>query len=104
MNNVVLEGYILVPDENRESILDALEIHIQLTRQELGCITFEVTACQDDNNKFSVYEVFDDMNSFQWHQQRVKASEWGIISKDVTRYYQPVSLLPTKQLGFDVNK
>lgn len=88
MTQVVLTGYILVPESELTAVKNALTHHIELTRQEPGCLVFEVT--QEANNpcRFDVYEVFTDQEAFAAHQQRVQASEWGKISVNVERFYQ----------------
>ncbi len=90
MKKVVLTGYIIIPNDERDEILSAFEIHKKLTLAETGCITFQITPCKDDTNKFMVYEEFINIDAFAEHQQRVKNSAWGKISTNVARHYQPV--------------
>ncbi len=90
MKKVPLTGYIIIPQNERDEILSALEIHKKLTLEETGCITFQITPCESDENKFMVYEEFININAFAEHQQRVKNSAWGKISTNVERHYQPV--------------
>ena len=88
MAKVTLKGHIIVPDADIASVKAELINHIELTRQESGCIVFEVS--QDDNNvnRFDVIEKFTDRESFANHQERVRNSEWGIITVNVTRHYE----------------
>jgi quinol monooxygenase YgiN len=37
---------------------------------------------------FDVYEEFADKESFELHQQRLKASHWGKVTVNVERYYE----------------
>lgn len=83
-----MQGYIVVPSEELESIKQELEIHTQLTKQEPGCIVFEVTPDSNMPLRFNVYEEFIDKASFQAHQTRVANSSWGKVTKNVARHYQ----------------
>ncbi|WOX06132.1 putative quinol monooxygenase [Microbulbifer pacificus] len=88
MNKVILEGYIVVPESDLEIVKKELISHIQLTREEFGCEKFNVS--QDKNNicRFNVYEEFSNKEAFAYHQQRVKSSHWGKVTKNVERHYQ----------------
>jgi len=83
-----LQGHIIVPDTDLETVTNALLIHTQLTKQETGCIIFSVTIDNNNPNKFNVYEEFVNQSAFDKHQTRVKASHWGAVTKDVQRHYQ----------------
>jgi quinol monooxygenase YgiN len=84
---VTLEGHIIVPDEDLESVKSALANHIVLTRNEPGCLMFEVNVDESDPCRFNVYEEFTDRSAFEAHQQRVKTSDWGKLTRDVSRHY-----------------
>ncbi|WP_261904688.1 putative quinol monooxygenase [Vibrio fortis] len=88
MSKIILTGHIEVPTSDLDAVLEALPTHMTLTRQEQGCLLFEVT--QDPNNpcNFSVYEEFVDQQAFDTHQSRVKTSDWGKITHRVKRHYQ----------------
>lgn len=87
MSKVILQGYIEVPDTELDSVEAELPRHIDLTRNEPGCLTFCVEQDQCYQNRFSVYEVFANQEAFAHHQQRVKASRWGAVTKNVQRHY-----------------
>ncbi|WP_261837175.1 putative quinol monooxygenase [Vibrio ishigakensis] len=87
MSKVILEGYILVPGSQLEQIKVSLKKHIQLTRQEPGCLVFEVTQDDIEPTRFRVYEEFESEQAFNAHQQRVKQSKWGKDTVDVERHY-----------------
>ncbi len=88
MAKVILFGYIEVPEPELEPVKKALEQHIELTLQEVGCLTFEVTQRNTTPTIFDVYEEFSSQEDFEFHQQRVKNSEWGEVSKNIKRCYQ----------------
>ena len=88
MSKTILQGHILVPDKDLETVTQALVVHKELTLAEPGCIVFRVSQSTLQPHRFEVYEEFVSREAFEAHQQRVKASEWGDISKNVTRHYQ----------------
>jgi len=88
LSKVILQGYILVLDDDLDNVEEALPEHIQLTKQEAGCLVFSVTKDEADPNRFNVYEEFADPEAFEKHQQRVRESRWGAITANVSRHYE----------------
>ncbi|MEZ8636121.1 putative quinol monooxygenase [Vibrio cyclitrophicus] len=93
MSKTILQGHILVPDNDLEIVIQALVVHKELTLAEPGCIVFRISQSTLQPNRFEVYEEFTNREAFEAHQQRVKASQWGDISKNVTRHYQITDVL-----------
>ncbi len=87
MPKIKLAGYIEVPDHGLEAVELHLPLHIHLTRNEPGCISFEVVQCSANPNRFNVDELFESQEAFDTHQARVKSSEWGLVTKNVVRHY-----------------
>ena len=83
-----LEGHIDVPADRVTQVNDALKTHIKLTRDEEGCIFFNVDACLEVEGRFLVSEAFVDEAAFKFHQERAGASPWAEASKDVPRDYE----------------
>jgi (4S)-4-hydroxy-5-phosphonooxypentane-2,3-dione isomerase len=88
MPKITLKGHILVPSSDLAAVLAALPTHIELTRQEAGCVCFEVAQDPDAKRCFIVYEAFVDRAAFEAHQLRVKLSEWGRVAASAQRHYQ----------------
>ena len=88
LSKIILEGYILVPDDELKLVQNELPNHILLTRQEQGCIVFDVNQSSENINEFSVYEEFTSQAAFDSHQARVKSSRWGRLTSNVERHYQ----------------
>ena len=88
MSKVILQGHILVPDNELELVTQALVVHKELTLAEPGCIVFRVSQSTLQPNRFEVYEEFTNREAFEAHQSRVRSSDWGKITKNVTRHYQ----------------
>jgi quinol monooxygenase YgiN len=68
------------------AVMMALPDHIRLTRDEPGCLSFDVTPT-DDPLIWQVAERFTDRAAFEVHQARVAASDWGAQTAGITRDY-----------------
>lgn len=88
MTKVYLTGHIDVPEDRLTQVKQALELHIELTRQEAGCITFEVTPDPTIPGRFNVSESFSSVEAFEAHQTRAKHSEWAKITAGIARFYE----------------
>ncbi|MDQ0279439.1 quinol monooxygenase YgiN [Arthrobacter silviterrae] len=87
MNTITLTGQLICQDEGELAIVaKQLPRHIEATRAEPGCISFEVTQTEDPL-VWDVSECFQDVLSFEFHQARVKASEWGRATAGIKRSY-----------------
>lgn len=87
MSKVILSGYILVEQSELTTIKEVLSTHIELTKNEPGCIVFEVSQDSEQMNRFNVYEEFTDDTSFKAHQSRAANSKWGEVTVNVERHY-----------------
>lgn len=94
MRKVKIEGYVIVADADLAGVTAALPEHIELTRQEPGCLSFSVTQDEHEPNKFHVSEVFVDKAAFAQHQARAKTTRWAEVSQNLERHYHQVE-------GFD---
>lgn len=88
MSTITVFGFISIPEADLKAVLQALPEHIKLTLAEPGCLTFSVTPSNIDPRRYEVYEEFVDQQAFDYHQQRSLASEWAVVSKNVSRFYQ----------------
>ncbi len=84
---VYLNGYIDVPADRLADVSEALPVHIELTRAEPGCISFEVTASETVEGRFDVAEVFVDQAAFDAHQTRTRASDWFKTTEGIPREF-----------------
>ncbi len=87
VRKLILEGYIDVPESDLESVKLELVTHIALTQAEEGCLVFRIEQDKENNHRFNVYEEFVSEKAFEKHQERVKTSRWGSITKNVQRNY-----------------
>lgn len=88
MSKVTLKGFITILARDLDAVKAELINHRQLTLEEPGCITFEVTQDKTNPYRFNVYEEFVDRAAFDQHQQRVSNSEWGKLTRNVERHYE----------------
>ena len=88
MGKLILKGYVIASDEDLPGIVAELPGHIELTRQEGGCLVFEVVQDPNDKHRFNVYEEFIDKEAFEAHQDRTRASSWWAVSKDLEKHYR----------------
>lgn len=87
MPDVRLHGYLVCSDEQDVvAVLEHLDAHIELTRAEAGCISFDVSRT-DDPFVWRVEERFTDTVAFRRHQDRVAASDWGRATAGIERRY-----------------
>jgi len=54
MAKITLEGHICVPERQLEAVKTALVEHTRLTKEEPGCMVFEVAQRSDDPFIFDV--------------------------------------------------
>jgi len=82
---VALTGTIIIPTDMQAALIPLLEQHKAFTRQEPGCLKFDVTQDTDDSTLFHVDELFEDEAAFAHHQSEGAARPWGAASKNLTR-------------------
>lgn len=84
---ISLQGHIIVGEAELEKVIQALPLHMELTRKEPGCLTFSVS--QDPVNPclFHVEETFTCQFAFDEHQRRTAISAWAEITRSAKRCY-----------------
>lgn len=84
---VSLVGRLVCRSEAEAAIVrQYLPLHIQLSRAEPGCLSFDVP--QIAPLLWEVRESFTDAAAFDAHQTRTRASEWYRQSASIARDYQ----------------
>lgn len=92
MNNIDLTGQLICQSDDEIAVVtEFLPRHIELTRAEPGCISFEVNQTGDPL-VWDVAERFQDADSFHLHQARVKTSDWGRATAGIKRSYSVTGL------------
>jgi quinol monooxygenase YgiN len=87
VNNIILTGQLICQGDDEIAVVtEFLPRHVELTRAEPGCISFEVNQTGDPR-VWDVSECFQDARSFELHQARVKASQWGRATAGIKRSY-----------------
>lgn len=88
MSKIILSGFIIVPEADLKAVLEKLPEHIRKTQQEDGCLVFKIEEDPANPCQFQVYEEFINKTAFEEHQARVQVSEWGQVSRNVSRHYK----------------
>ena len=88
MTKIYLNGYMDVPEDALDDVNLALKEHVRLTKLEEGCEKFEVKLSDTKTGRFEVSEIFSSKENFAVHQERVKNSNWGEITKNYSRHYK----------------
>lgn len=92
MSEVHVSGRLVCESEAEAArVTQHLPGHIELTRAEPGCLSFEVTAT-DEDGVWNVDERFVDAAAFYAHQQRAAQSTWGQSTVGITREYTVTGL------------
>lgn len=86
--NIILTGTITCTPDDLDMVVMRVKDHIRLTRQEVGCIKFDIIQSQDDPCVFNVSERFVDQVAFDAHTARTRASLWWEKTKHIPRDIQ----------------
>jgi len=86
---VHITGRLICRDEAEARIVRShIAEHIRLTRAEPGCIAFDVVPALNDPLVWMLDESFRDAAAFEAHRIRIAASEWGRVSRGITRDFR----------------
>jgi len=88
LSKLILKGHIVVAEEDLAAIKKALPEHSKLTKQEPGCLKFEIKQDPENENIFNVHEEFVDSDAFAAHKLRMKNTEWTAAAVNVERYFK----------------
>ncbi|TVZ41532.1 quinol monooxygenase YgiN [Alteromonadaceae bacterium 2753L.S.0a.02] len=88
MSKIKLSGYIDIPVEDLQAVLRELPMHISLSRDEPGCLEFNVVQDSEIATRLYVYEIFASEPHFEHHQRRLQTSDWGQLTASATRNYK----------------
>lgn len=86
MSKIRLTGVMTCAPEQAQAVRDALPAHIDLTRQEPGCLEFHVE--ETEPGVFRVAELFRDRAAFDAHQARASATDWARVTAGFPRDYK----------------
>ncbi|WP_285188192.1 VOC family protein [Rhodococcus sp. MEB041] len=85
--HVHLSGQLVCRDDAELAVVsECLPRHVELTRAEPGCVSFDVHQ-SGDPLVWLVDEYFTDDDAFARHQDRVSSSEWGRRTAGIERRY-----------------
>ena len=86
MTVIRLTGTLRCAPAEADTVRAALPRHLRLTRDEPGCMAFDVT--ETAPCVFSVSERFADRAAFEAHQVRTRASDWWRVTGHMTRDFR----------------
>ncbi len=84
---VIFAGHVDVPKARRHIIAQALPRHIELSRQEPGCLRFDIEADEQIAGRYHIHEVFKTPADFKAHQNRCDTSPWAAAIKGLDGCY-----------------
>lgn len=92
MESVRLSGLLVCRDaEEAASVAEHLPRHVALTREEPGCVSFDVVPT-DDPLVWRVEETFAGRDAFAAHQHRASGGDWGRATAGIERQYTVTGL------------
>lgn len=84
---IKLTGRLVCKDADEAALVrQYLPEHKKLTKEENGCVSFEVTETADPLI-WKVEELFSNQTTFDAHQTRTRASVWGSETRAIAREY-----------------
>ena len=89
---VILRGHLEVAKDQVAAVTEALVLHSELTRNEPGCLMFEVTPDYNSYGRFLVYEEFTNIAAFHAHQKRIIGTKWEAATATAQRFYEVIGL------------
>ena len=70
--------------EDRDEFLAAITANAEASvRDEPGCRRFDVGAVEGDDNRFVLYELYDDADAFEAHKQAPHFASWRQVANRV---------------------
>jgi len=88
MSKFAIEGHMEVPEEDLAAVLSELPNHASLTRDEPGCIEFEVGQRPGEPHVLDVRELYESREALELHKSRIQGSKWAEVTKNVSRHYR----------------
>jgi quinol monooxygenase YgiN len=86
---VTLTGFLICRTlEESDRVSHLLPEHVRLTREEMGCLSYEVYRSMADPVCFAVRAVYRDRDSLAAHQVRAGDTDWGRATKGATRDFR----------------
>ena len=90
---IILAGTVRIAAGTREEAVRAIEIMIEATRAEEGCVTYSFAFDVLDDHLLRIFEVFRDAQAVAAHRASAHMAEWraalpmlGISDRDLWQY------------------
>jgi quinol monooxygenase YgiN len=73
-----------VRPEDRDEFLAAITTNAETSvRDEPGCRRFDVSAVEEDDTRFVLYEIYDDAEAFEAHKRAPHFAAWREVADRV---------------------
>jgi autoinducer 2-degrading protein len=73
-----------VRPQDRDEFLAAITANAEASvREEPGCHRFDVSAVEGDENRFLLYELYDDAEAFEAHKRAPHFASWRQVADRV---------------------
>jgi (4S)-4-hydroxy-5-phosphonooxypentane-2,3-dione isomerase len=73
---------VMVKPEAIDSFVEATRDNARNSRQESGCVRFDVLQAEEDATRFFLYEVYRSKDAFAAHQQTEHYQRWRNTVQD----------------------
>jgi quinol monooxygenase YgiN len=86
---LTLTGFLICRTLDEADRVSALvPAHVETTRQERGCLSYEVWRSMADPVCFAVRAVYRDRDALAEHQVRAAGTNWGLATRGATRDFR----------------
>ena len=92
---------IEVDPDRRDEFLAAITANAEASvRDEPGCLRFDVCSVDGDENRFLLYELYEDAEAFEAHKRAPHFLDWRLVAERVLVSQQntPGTLLATNSV------
>lgn len=80
---IIVAARITAKDGNREELISKSQNVIESTRQESGCISYELLASTEDDDVLMMFERWESMESLDAHMQTEHFKSFGLAIEEL---------------------
>lgn len=96
---LIMNVYVTVKPEQLDAFKSAIITNAAASRQEPGCLRFDILEEQDDPHTFVLVEIYQDESALEAHRQTDHFRQWRAVSGDFYAskeniLYQPLDVAP----------
>ncbi len=96
---LIMNVYVTVKPDKLDDFITAIQANAAASRNEPGCIRFDVIQKKDDPHTFILVEIYQDEAAQQAHRESEHFQQWRASSGDLfvskeNILYQPLDVAP----------